>query len=97
MIELIETKDCIEYKNGYYARVYKIMFKGIHLGWYYEDKEIKNWYQFFLDEKHHRECEDIVTELSPHITYFGEDCIYTHGFYASEMIAEYLFNKYYKI
>lgn len=27
-------------------------------------------------------------------TYFGEDCIYTHGIYAAEKIAEDLYDRY---
>jgi hypothetical protein len=96
MIELIETKDCIEYKNGHYAVVYKVIYKGAHLGWYYSDRGVKDWYQFFLDECYHMDCKDIVDEHKSSLTYFGEDCIYTHGIYASERIAEYLYEKYYK-
>jgi hypothetical protein len=95
MIEFIDTHDCIEYKNGCFATVFKVMYMGVHMGYYYNDRGHKNWFQFFLDESKHNECIDIVEEYAPHTTHFGEDCIYTHGIYSAQNIAEELYNRYY--
>jgi hypothetical protein len=96
MIEFIDTHNCIEYKNGCFASVSKVMYMGVHMGYYYEDRGHKNWFQFFLDEKYHQECMDIVEEHAPSLTNYGEDCIYTHGIYAAEKIAEEFYDRYYK-
>lgn len=92
-MEIIQTNELLEYKNGYFAKVFRIEHNEKHMGWYYEDTEDrKNWYQFLVDESKHPLCEDIVKELEWHNTCFGEDCIYTHGIYAAEKICEFIYN-----
>lgn len=94
-ILLTPTKDVLEYKNGYFATIWKVMYRDKHLGWYYEDKGVKNWFQFFVKDSKQYLFADIVKELSPSTTCFGEDCIYTHGIYAADKLAKAIHDKFY--
>ena len=85
--DLHPTGTELEYKNMHFATVYHVCVGVWHIGYYYEDNiNGKNWYAFSVPEADFPMFEELVKRLSPHITCFGEDCIYTHGIYAAECL-----------
>lgn len=85
--DLRPTVTQLEYRNMYFADVYHVCVGLWHIGYYFEDNfSGKNWYAFSVLEKDFYKYEELVKSLSSSDTCFGEDCIYTHGFYAAECI-----------
>lgn len=74
MIKIEKTDEVLEYKNFYFANVSRVLYNGVHFGWYYEDKDAgKSWYTIFFDDSI---PEDLLK--LPEDCHYGEDCIYCH-------------------
>ena len=70
---LIKTTDIVEYKNFYFAEVWKVVYNNQLFGYYYIDSSNgKNWYVLFYNMK----LEQNIN--LPENCHFGEDCIYCH-------------------
>ena len=96
-VNLIKTKNIVEYRNFYFAEVSKIEYNSKLFGYFYSDKSSnKEWFVLFYN----MELENEI--ILPQNCHFGEDCIYCHDINKVNQLCEIISkinisDKFYKI